>query len=291
MADTPLHAWLEFADGRRHPLASRCTIGRDLANDLVLTGDQISRQHALIASDAHGATLSDLRSRNGTFCNGQAVSRPQLLRDGDSLRCGDVVMTFRCPEPKVAAASNGDEATRLVSQIDMREAWLLLLDIEGYSGLVAQLGTPVATERVQQWIRHVGPQIEHHGGTINRYLGDAIFAFWPDAPGASARFGAALRAVQAAQRSSPVAFRIVAHRGSVAFSRSDNGQELGGQVVNFLFRAEKTAKAHGAQVLLSTAVAEALAWTGAGRVIDGVQLDGIEGRFTFFAFSVLPDGP
>jgi adenylate cyclase len=277
-----MQVWLELPDGQIRWLGARCTIGREASNDLVWAHDALSRHHALIASDPQGCTLTDLRSRNGTFCNGRAVLRPQLLHDGDVIRCGDIELRFRCLVRHDTGAGVSDGTTRLISQIDVREVWLLLLDIEGYSGLVATLGNAAAVARVQDWIVALRPLIEGNGGTINRYLGDAIFAYWTAAPAANDRFAAGLRACVAARASVGVRFRIVAHRGNVAFTHSDHGEELGGQAVNFLFRSEKAAKACGASVLLSASVAEALDWTATARAVEGVTLDGIEGRFTFF---------
>ena len=39
--------------------------------------------------------LEDLDSKNGTFLSGQRVEAPVLLRDGDQIRLGAVILTFR----------------------------------------------------------------------------------------------------------------------------------------------------------------------------------------------------
>jgi FHA domain len=41
-------AWLEAADGKRHPIHGSCSVGRIPANTIVLESSKVSRRHALI---------------------------------------------------------------------------------------------------------------------------------------------------------------------------------------------------------------------------------------------------
>ena len=41
-------AWLEAADGTRHPIQGSCSLGRTAANTIVLDSPKVSRRHALI---------------------------------------------------------------------------------------------------------------------------------------------------------------------------------------------------------------------------------------------------
>ncbi len=59
------------------------SIGRDEENDVTLAGGQVSRRHARIAWDGGRYVLHDLGSKNGTFVNGERVTAPRPLRDGD----------------------------------------------------------------------------------------------------------------------------------------------------------------------------------------------------------------
>jgi serine phosphatase RsbU (regulator of sigma subunit)/pSer/pThr/pTyr-binding forkhead associated (FHA) protein len=61
-------------------------IGRAADADLQLSGADISREHAVITSDADGFLLVD-RSRAGTFINGQRVTEHRLAH-GDEIECG-----------------------------------------------------------------------------------------------------------------------------------------------------------------------------------------------------------
>jgi len=55
----------------------------------------VSRQHARIVVIGQEATVEDLSSRNGTWVRGQRISRPTTLEDGDQVKFGSVMVTFR----------------------------------------------------------------------------------------------------------------------------------------------------------------------------------------------------
>ena len=59
----------------------------------------VSRHHARIIIEGHDATVEDLGSKNGTYVGGQRVTAPCRLADGDQIRLGSVVITFRIPPP------------------------------------------------------------------------------------------------------------------------------------------------------------------------------------------------
>jgi DNA-binding winged helix-turn-helix (wHTH) protein len=59
----------------------------------------VSRHHARIRLEGANATLEDLGSKNGTYLGGRRVTAPSGLSDGDQIRLGSVVVTFRIPPP------------------------------------------------------------------------------------------------------------------------------------------------------------------------------------------------
>src|SRR5262249_5968503 len=61
-------AWLEAADGTRHPIRGSCSLGRAGVNTIVLESPKVSRRHALIHLQNIGELwLIDFGSSNGTF--------------------------------------------------------------------------------------------------------------------------------------------------------------------------------------------------------------------------------
>ena len=65
----------------------RVVLGRGERTDIRVLDDGVSREHAAIERDGGKMVLVDLRSTNGTFCNGQRVQR-QDLTDGDKISIG-----------------------------------------------------------------------------------------------------------------------------------------------------------------------------------------------------------
>ncbi len=77
---------------------SPITIGRRPDNDIVLSWDsEVSRRHAQLLHTGEGWALVDDESRNGSYLNGERVTRQRPLRDGDVFRFGDTVVLFRAP--------------------------------------------------------------------------------------------------------------------------------------------------------------------------------------------------
>lgn len=69
-------------------------MGSSPSCDLRLADPKASPQHAEIDRTDEGWLLTDLGSINGTYLNGERISSPVLLRAGDELRMGDIVVTF-----------------------------------------------------------------------------------------------------------------------------------------------------------------------------------------------------
>ncbi len=79
-------------------------IGRARTCTLRIAGDRISREHAEIAPGDGGFVLTDLKSSNGTFVNGERIET-RTLEHGDEIAVGDVVFIFLpddAPRPEEA---------------------------------------------------------------------------------------------------------------------------------------------------------------------------------------------
>jgi predicted component of type VI protein secretion system len=67
------------------------TIGRDIANNIVVNDAEVSRRHARLRMQAGNYILEDLGSTNGSFVNGQRLMGPHALRPGEEIMFGDHV--------------------------------------------------------------------------------------------------------------------------------------------------------------------------------------------------------
>jgi len=91
--------WLLW-ETRQVPLAEGDNIvGRGVDAAVWIDAPGVSRHHAQIVVRDGEATLEDLGSKNGTYIAGRRVTTPQRLANGDQIRLGSVVITFRVPEP------------------------------------------------------------------------------------------------------------------------------------------------------------------------------------------------
>ncbi len=275
-------AWLELPDGRLFWLKGRCAIGRLNDNDLVLNTTALSRHHALLAASPIGYTLTDLHSSNGTYVNHELAKRPVPLNDGDEIQIGDLVLRYRCTRNLVTAPEAGPNATRLLHNVRPRVCWLVVTDIVGYSTLNEQIGSEAALRRLQKWITDARPLLEKNGACINGYVGDAIFAYWPCDLATPGQVLATLAGLEAYRPRSPLPFRVVAHHGCALFTKSEKGEELTGQDVNFVFRAEKVAKHFRSNAMLSQTAVQTLQLEGRCAALGESTMDGMCGAFTFF---------
>lgn len=76
------------ATGRQYPLGERLSLGRDFSNDIQLNDGQVSRKHAMIQRIQDVYVVTDLGSTNGTYVNGQRISKPTILAHGTFIAIG-----------------------------------------------------------------------------------------------------------------------------------------------------------------------------------------------------------
>lgn len=97
--DSHAEAYLERLDRQDHvlqriPIQGKFSIGRVPGNEFQISSGSVSKRHAMIYPDKHGFLLSDLRTSNGTYLNGQLLTTPTHLKDGDRIQIGDVFFRF-----------------------------------------------------------------------------------------------------------------------------------------------------------------------------------------------------
>ncbi len=70
-------------------------LGRGRGATIRLQQKGVSRRHARISIRGGEATIEDLESKNGTYLNGQRISAPARVEDGDEIRLGSAVAILR----------------------------------------------------------------------------------------------------------------------------------------------------------------------------------------------------
>lgn len=91
----PPGCWLEWGS-KRFPLSTgEHVVGRDEDVPIRLDATTVSRRHACFVVTDEGTLLQDFDSKNGTFRGNDRVTSPVRLTDGDDVRIGSVLLTFR----------------------------------------------------------------------------------------------------------------------------------------------------------------------------------------------------
>jgi FHA domain len=75
------------------------SIGRDIANDIVINDVEVSRKHARLTREGDRYKIEDLNSTNGTYIDGQRLIGPHLMAIGEVIMFGDNVGVVFDGEP------------------------------------------------------------------------------------------------------------------------------------------------------------------------------------------------
>jgi pSer/pThr/pTyr-binding forkhead associated (FHA) protein len=93
-----------LTDGREYSVGSGpLSFGRDAGSDVVVSGNEVSRNHAEIRNEADGYLLLDL-SVNGTYVNGERIGKTHTLARADVIRIGNDEFRFYADASETASA-------------------------------------------------------------------------------------------------------------------------------------------------------------------------------------------
>lgn len=158
---------------------------------------------------------------------------------------------------------------------EVREVTLMFTDLAGFTGIAEGLSAPQTVEVLTGYFNAMTPLIHASGGTVDKFIGDAIMAFW-GAPLADARHAqhavqtaidmqAAMQPLVARLHASglpAIRMRIGLHTGRVVVGNVGSEQRFSytaiGDAVNLASRLEGANKAFGTDILLSAATAAQL---------------------------------
>jgi adenylate cyclase len=256
-------------------IGNTATIGRTRENTVCLSfSPLVSRQHALIrCHNGWQYQLIDLGSRNGTYVNDQRVVMPVVLTDGARIRIADNQLTFSEHDED---SSGEHDAMTLVGSVDhsvvaSRPVALLVCDIRGFSSMSEVIPSAQMAQTLGAWFRETGNMVAQSGGTIDKFIGDAMLAYWGAAGEGSgdcaSAFSAANKMLALADSSkwpdgSPFRIAIALHYGKVTCSNvgvaAERDATIIGDAVNTVFRLEGTSKELGQRMVFSGDFAENL---------------------------------
>jgi adenylate cyclase len=278
-------AWLEAADGIRHPIKGSCSIGRAGANRIVLESPKVSRRHALIHLQNSGELwLIDFGSSNGTYLNKRRIHRPSRLVDGDQITIGDHVFKVRDPVA-ISEEYKTDVMQRTAREIETVPCWLLVADIRGFTPLSRQMHGQDLDVFVGAWILTCKEIIENQHGIVNKYLGDGFLAYWREAETSPEEIVATICALKEVQRKAGPAFRLVAHFGTIDIGgvASMGEESLMGGEVNLVFRLEKLVGSLGESCCVSQTARRKLDGLISPHLLGEFELKGFEQKCALYA--------
>jgi len=278
-------AWLEREDQQQHALEGSCSIGRATLNTLVVDSAKASRLHAIIHSERAGAFwLVDLGSSNGTFLNKRRIHEPARLRDCDQIIVGGNTFIFRQSRDPSDRPKSTAPVLTAQDQVEEVPCWLLVADIKNFTPLSRELLSDKLAKLVSSWLATCKEIIEKHGGTVNKYLGDGILAYWPDEEASEKTIVSVIAALKQAQTNGPE-FRFVLHFGSVSIGGVSTVKEetLMGSEVNIVFRLEKLLASLSEPCGISDAAHAKLKELLTSRPLGDYDLKGFETKRGLFA--------
>ncbi|MBP1597185.1 MAG: family 3 adenylate cyclase [Acidobacteria bacterium] len=255
-------------------LGDLLTIGRSPDNDLVLEDKRASRNHAEIRRLGGRYRLSDVGSSNGTWIQGRRLTAPRDLEDGDEVLIGAVRLRFLAPD----APPEADPTAATGTVISMRSELVIVLvaDIRNYTAMSESLPNSEFSRLISNWFHEASEIIETGGGIIDKYIGDAVMAFWlvSDRSAPAKEVHSALRAAgslvaraalfsgQFSSQFPGQSFRIgigmnmgPAMMGNVGTGKNQSFTILGDSV-NVAFRLEELSKEKGSAIIVSRNLTE-----------------------------------
>jgi predicted component of type VI protein secretion system len=206
--------------GQVYQLTQRQTlVGRSRRCVIVLESRLASREHCVFERSGAAVTLIELGSKNGTWVNGERVTRRRQLATGDEVRIGSdhlevtensrqvggeprrQVETLRM-ERKPSDEQFEDDSTATVDHASVLDLAEVLLETAGGPDQRPQT-TRVILAAVDELLDHAGLTQPYLGVTEEhrlRVIADRVQSWWPDGSMNAWRHGVESRIAAAGRR-------------------------------------------------------------------------------------------
>ena len=273
-------------------------VGRNDGATIRLLDSSISRQHASIRREDRDFWIVDLGSSNGTYVNDAAVTSARLLRHGDRVQFGSMVLIFEesdGPDNQVSAVNAKTQVSAILPAPAMNfEATLLVADLRGFTKMSARLPPGEVAHLLREWYADCMDILKRHRASIDKFIGDCVFAYWyradADARRSALMAAQALRTIERMSRSPAreslrarynlsLDCRIGLHVGEVAIGAMGKGINTAvGDAVNIAFRIESLTRSIDRPALASRAFVEG--WEGDHEAFDSCGLHPVKGQET-----------
>jgi hypothetical protein len=105
------HGWLLGPAAEIALFDGENVLGREGSGVILLKSGTVSRRHARLTIDDQRAVLEDLGSKNGTYVNDERVNGPTLVAEGDQVRIGSLLFTFRSAQRTATTETQSGRGT------------------------------------------------------------------------------------------------------------------------------------------------------------------------------------
>jgi DNA-binding winged helix-turn-helix (wHTH) protein len=96
---TAADRWLIGSTAEIALMPGENVLGREGSGVILLKSSTVSRRHVRIVIGADAAVVEDLGSKNGTYVNDERLTGPTPIADGDQVRIGSLMFTYRTALP------------------------------------------------------------------------------------------------------------------------------------------------------------------------------------------------
>lgn len=241
-------------------------LGREEGSDIVLDDARVSRRHAMLYRMQDGSFyIVDEDSSNGSYVNAVRIRLPTRLNDGDQISIGSMNMQFRQPSARSAASQPRDPRITTIivpESIELIRIAILVADIRGFTSLSEAIPVRDLTELMNQWFREATQCIKQRNGTIDKFMGDCVYARWDanadpggsllNALGAACELDRITRHINETRPNLPQQLKIGVgiNIGNAALG-TEQGRTAIGDAVNLTFRLQEKTKTLGHAILLN----------------------------------------
>lgn len=164
------------------PLEDFNLIGRSQDATIRLQDGGISRQHATIRREGNHWWITDLGSANGSYVNDVALTAARAMRTGDRVQLGTLVLVFDQDDDEDGASIHGMQTQMLRSMalpVKTINATLLVGDLRDFTRISSQLTAEEVAKMLREWYADCETILKPRGATIDKFIGDGVFAYWP----------------------------------------------------------------------------------------------------------------
>lgn len=111
--------------GQRWLISGALVLGRDNTCEVVIADRQVSRFHARLTPTPEGIILEDMGSKNGTHRNGDELSAPVVLQDGDVIQVSLAQeFMFLTSDSTMPLGDSIGKPGRLMMDLRSRRVWV-----------------------------------------------------------------------------------------------------------------------------------------------------------------------